>query len=83
MAPSFELTMDGLNNSKVSIMPILTSPNVDDDFQTELPLIDLNDHMGVNAFLSHSRDSLDESYRLLQSQKGNEDALRLNAVGLL
>lgn len=84
MAPNTSLIMNGLNKHPKhpsSVMPILSAPDVDDDFQTELPFIDVHDNMGVNAFLSQSKDSLDESYRLLQNHRGNEDALKLNAVG--
>lgn len=83
MAPNTDLAMNGLTKHPKhphSVMPILTSPDVDDDFQTELQFVDVHDNMGIHAFLSQSKDSLDESYRLLQSQKGSEDALRLNAV---
>jgi hypothetical protein len=80
MAPNSDLTMDKHPKQSISIMPILTAPDVDEDFQNELSFIGVHDNIGVGAFLTQSRESLDESYRLLQSQQGSEDALRLNAV---
>ncbi|KAI6220997.1 CBN-UNC-83 protein [Aphelenchoides fujianensis] len=85
MAPNTTLTMNGLHHANgSSTAPILEHLDVDEDFQTELPLVDVNENVGgggLRAFLRQSRNALDESLRLLQHRL-DKKSMKSNKLGV-
>ncbi|KAI6213709.1 Nuclear migration protein unc-83 [Aphelenchoides besseyi] len=81
MAPNSTI-MNGIHQPNVpsSTTPILSPLDLDEDFQTELPLVDVNENLSIRSFLHQTRRTLDDAIRQLQDQMDDERAQSLEDI---
>ncbi|KAI6199968.1 Nuclear migration protein unc-83 [Aphelenchoides besseyi] len=81
MAPNSTI-MNGIHQPNVasSTTPILSPLDLDEDFQTELPLVDVNENLSIRSFLRQTRRTLDDTIRQLQDQMDDERAQSLEDI---